>query len=43
MLAGIYYQEKNLDSAIIYYEKAVKNFPGKENIQIDIGKPILRR
>ena len=28
MLAGIYYQEKNIDSAIVYYEKAVKVFSG---------------
>lgn len=37
MLAGIYYQEKNLDSAIIYYEKAVKYFPEKENLQLTLG------
>ena len=37
MLAGLYYQEKNIDSAIIYYEKAVKYFPEKENLQITLG------
>lgn len=37
MLAGIYYQDKNLDSAIIYYEKAVKLFPENENIQLTLG------
>lgn len=37
MLAGLYYQDKNLDSAIIYYEKAVKNFPEKENLQLTLG------
>jgi tetratricopeptide (TPR) repeat protein len=37
MLGGIYYQEKNLDSAIIYYEKAVKYFPEKENLQLTLG------
>jgi tetratricopeptide (TPR) repeat protein len=37
MLAGMYYQEKNLDSAIIYYEKAVKHFPEKENLQLTLG------
>jgi tetratricopeptide (TPR) repeat protein len=37
MLAGIYYQEKNLDSAIICYEKAVKYFPEKENLQLALG------
>jgi tetratricopeptide (TPR) repeat protein len=37
MLAGMYYQDKNLDSAIIYYEKAVKYFPEKENLQLTLG------
>jgi tetratricopeptide (TPR) repeat protein len=37
MLAGLYYQSKNLDSAIIYYEKAVKLFPEKENLQLALG------
>jgi predicted Zn-dependent protease len=37
MLAGLYYQEKNLDSAIIYYEKAVNYFPEKENLQLTLG------
>lgn len=37
MLGGIYYQEKNLDSAIIYYEKAVEYFPEKENLQLTLG------
>jgi predicted Zn-dependent protease len=37
MLAGLYYQEKNLDSAIIYYEKAVKYFPEKLNLQLTLG------
>lgn len=37
MLAGIYYQEKNLDSAIIYYEKAVEIFPERENLQLALG------
>ena len=37
MLAGIYYQEKNIDSAIIYYEKAVRYFPDKENLQLTLG------
>ena len=37
MLAGMYYQEKNLDSAIIYYEKAVKYFPDRENLQFALG------
>jgi tetratricopeptide (TPR) repeat protein len=37
MMAGIYYQEKNIDSAIIFYEKAVKFFPDKENLQLTLG------
>jgi predicted Zn-dependent protease len=37
MLAGIYYQEKNQDSAIIYYEKAVKYNPDKEELQLTLG------
>jgi tetratricopeptide (TPR) repeat protein len=37
MLAGLYYQEKNIDSSIIFYEKAVKLFPEKENLQLTLG------
>jgi len=37
MLSGIYYQEKNLDSTIIYYEKAVNFYPDKENLQLTLG------
>lgn len=37
MLGGLYYQEKNIDSAIIYYEKAVKYFPEKESLQLTLG------
>ncbi|MCX6253759.1 MAG: tetratricopeptide repeat protein [Bacteroidia bacterium] len=37
ILANLYYQEKNLDSAIIYYEKAIKYFPEKENLQLTLG------
>ena len=37
MLAGFYYQEKNLDSAILFYEKAVKYFPYKEDMQLTLG------
>ena len=37
MLAGIYYQENSLDSTIICYEKAVKYFPDKEDLQISLG------
>ncbi len=37
MLAGIYYNESNIDSAIIYYEKAVTLFPEKEDILLTLG------
>lgn len=37
MLSGMYYQDKNLDSAIIYYEKAVKYFPENENLKLTLG------
>jgi predicted Zn-dependent protease len=37
MLAGLYYQEKNLDSAIICYEKVIKYYPEKENLQLTLG------
>lgn len=37
MLAGTYYQEKNLDSAIIFYDKAVKNFPEKPGLQVSLA------
>ena len=36
-MADLYYQEKNLDSAIIYYEKAVKYFPENVNMQLTLG------
>ena len=36
-LAGTYYQERNLDSAIIYYEKAVKYYPEKESLHLTLG------
>ena len=37
LLSSLYYQEKNFDSAIFYYEKAVKVFPEKENLQLALG------
>jgi tetratricopeptide (TPR) repeat protein len=37
MLAGLYYQEKNLDSAIICYEKVVKAYPEKLNLKLALG------
>jgi predicted Zn-dependent protease len=36
-LAQIYYKEKNLDSAIIYYQKAVEIFPDREDLQLTLG------
>lgn len=37
LLSGMYYQEKNIDSAIIYYEKAITYFPDRENLQLTLG------
>jgi predicted Zn-dependent protease len=37
LLAGIYYQEKNLDSAIIYYEKIIKFYPDHDDILLTLG------
>ena len=37
MLSGMYYQEKNIDSAIIIYERAVKGNPDNEDIQLTLG------
>jgi tetratricopeptide (TPR) repeat protein len=37
MLGGLYYQEKNIDSAIIFYERAIKLFPDKENLDLTLG------
>jgi tetratricopeptide (TPR) repeat protein len=37
MTAELYYREKNIDSAIILYEKAVKYFPEKENLKLTLG------
>jgi len=37
MLAGIYYQQRNIDSAIIYYQDAVKYFPDNENLKLTLG------
>lgn len=38
MLAGTYYQENNLDSAIIFYRKASVAFPEKEDLLLTLGK-----
>ncbi len=37
MMAGTYYQENNLDSAIMFYEKAVSNYPDRENLKLTLG------
>jgi tetratricopeptide (TPR) repeat protein len=37
MMGGFYYQERNLDSAIYYYEKSVKYYPEEENLQLTLG------
>jgi tetratricopeptide (TPR) repeat protein len=37
LVANIYYQQKNLDSSILYYEKIIKYFPEKENIKLNIA------
>jgi len=37
MLSGIYYQQGNIDSAIIIYEKSVNLYPDKQNIQIALA------
>ena len=38
LLASIYNQERNIDSAIICYEKAAKIYPDKEDLQISLAK-----
>jgi tetratricopeptide (TPR) repeat protein len=37
LIANIYYQEKKIDSAILFYEKAINYFPDKENIKINLA------
>ncbi len=37
MMAGLHYQEKNIDSAIIFYERAVKFFPEKEELKMTLA------
>jgi len=37
-MAGIHYQEGDIDSAIIYYEEAVNYYPEKENLMMELGK-----
>ncbi len=37
MLAGSYFQEKKIDSAIVWYENAVSKYPGKDDLLITLG------
>ena len=37
LVANIYFQEKNIDSTILYYEKAVKYFPERDNIRLSLA------
>ncbi len=37
MLSGVYYQEKNIDSAIVYYEIAVDRNPENEHLLLALG------
>lgn len=38
LLAGIYHQQNNLDSAIICYERAVRAYPEKNDLQVTLAK-----
>ncbi len=38
LLASIYHQQNNLDSAIICYERSVKAYPEKEDLQVSLAK-----
>lgn len=38
LLASIYHQQNNLDSAIICYERTVKAYPEKEDLQVSLAK-----
>ena len=37
LLASIYYQQKNIDSAIVCYERTVKVYPEREDLQISLA------
>jgi Tfp pilus assembly protein PilF len=37
LVANIYNQEKVIDSAIMFYEKAVKKFPEKDNVKLNLA------
>ena len=36
-LGGIYYQEKNLDSALLYFERAVRSYPENNDIKLTLS------
>jgi len=38
MMAGIYHQQNNIDSAILCYERAVKGSPQKVDLQVSLAK-----
>ncbi len=38
MMAGIYHQQNNIDSAILCYERAVKGSPEKVDLQVTLAK-----
>jgi len=37
LIGNIYYSEKVLDSAILFYEKAIQYFPEKENVKLNLA------
>lgn len=37
LIANIYYQEKAIDSSIIYYEKAINYFPKNEKVKLNLA------
>lgn len=37
LVGDIYYQLKNIDSAIFYYDRAVRVFPGKDELKLTLG------
>lgn len=43
MLSGIYYQQGNIDSAIVIYEKAIKYYPEKQNVQLSLANLYLEK
>lgn len=43
MLSGIYYQQGNIDSAVLVYEKAIKYYPEKQNIQVAMANLYLEK